>query len=79
MIELTQAQYDVLDAIKNYIGRNGYPPTYREIAILTNRASISTIYNHIRLLIKKGYISIQNVQPRTLRLEKHFDKSYIKK
>ena len=77
MKKLTKAQYDILICIKDYIDTHGFSPTYREIAELTQRASISTIYNHIRLLIKKGYITMQSASPRTIQIIVSFNETNI--
>lgn len=76
---LTQAQYDILRCIDDYIKTNGYAPTYREIALLSNRTSISTIYNHLKLLIKKGYITMQEGCSRTIKIAVAFDENSVKK
>lgn len=77
MKKLTKAQYDILICIKDYIDTHGFSPTYREIAELSNRASISTIYNHVKLLIKKGYITMQSASPRTIKIVVVFNKADI--
>ncbi|WP_425347567.1 LexA family protein [Sedimentibacter acidaminivorans] len=76
---LTNAQYEVIKCIDDYTKSYGYPPTYREIAILTNRVSVSTIYCHIQLLLKKEYITMQENSPRTIKIISDFDETHIKK
>jgi len=68
-----------MKCIQDYIKTNGFPPTYREIAALTNRTSISTIYCRLRLLRKKGYISMQEGCSRTITIATSFDEGSIKK
>lgn len=77
--QLTQAQYDILKCIEDYIKINSFPPTYREIAVITKRISISTIYNHLRLLMKKGYITMQEGCSRTIKITASFNEDSIKK
>lgn len=76
---LTCAQYEIMKCIDDYTKSNGYPPTLREIALLTNRVSVSTIYCHLQLLIKKKYITMQEYSPRTIKIISSFDESHIKK
>ena len=75
---LTNAQYEVMKCIDNYTKTYGYPPTYREIAVLTNRDSVSTIYCHIQLLIKKNYLTMQEHSPRTVKIISNYDETHIK-
>ena len=55
---------------------HGYPPAYREIGTAfgyTGRGA----YNHIRALVKKGYIEYQEGRPRTLKVVQAEDKTRI--
>ena len=56
MEELTNRQEEILDTIKKYIAKNGYPPTVREIGALLNLSSPATTHFHLNRLEKKGYI-----------------------
>lgn len=56
---LTPRQKQVLDYIKEYAGHHGYSPTYEEIGVAVKLSSTATIYNHVKALIKKGYIKKQ--------------------
>ena len=56
MEELTDRQEEILDTIKKYIAKNGYPPTVREIGALLNLSSPATTHFHLNRLEKKGYI-----------------------
>ena len=60
MEELTNRQEEILDTIKKYIAKNGYPPTVREIGALLNLSSPATTHFHLNRLEKKGYIEIAN-------------------
>lgn len=59
MRSLTPRQKQVLDYIKEYANQHGYSPTYEEIGIAVKLSSTSTIYNHVKALVKKGYIKKQ--------------------
>lgn len=56
MITLTKKQRNILDFITHVIKSKGYSPTYREIAKKFHFSSVSTVYDHIRNLQKKGYL-----------------------
>ena len=55
MEELTDRQEEILDTIKKYIAKNGYPPTVREIGAILNLSSPATTHFHLNRLEKKGY------------------------
>jgi repressor LexA len=54
---LTRRQKDVLDFIDNYQVKNGYNPSYEEIAHGLKLSSIATVHKHISALAKKNYLS----------------------
>lgn len=56
--ELTSRQSEVLDAIVLYKERTGFPPTIQELAGLIGCASPNAAAEHVKVLKKKGYISI---------------------
>ena len=56
MEKLTDRQKDVLDYIKSYAAKHGYPPTVREIGSALGLNSPATIQSHIKALETKGYI-----------------------
>jgi repressor LexA len=58
MMELTPRQSEVLDAIVLYKDRTGFPPTIQELAGLIGCASPNAAAEHVKVLKKKGYISI---------------------
>lgn len=58
MIELTSRQSEVLDAIVLYKDRTGFPPTMLELAGLIGCASSNAAAEHVKVLKKKGYISV---------------------
>lgn len=56
MEELSKRQREVLEFIINKISNNNIPPTYREIGEALGIRSTNGVSDHIRMLIKKGYI-----------------------
>ncbi|AAD36159.1 LexA family transcriptional regulator [Thermotoga maritima MSB8] len=69
MKDLTERQRKVLLFIEEFIEKNGYPPSVREIARrfrITPRGALL----HLIALEKKGYIERKNGKPRALRISK---------
>lgn len=56
MPPLTPKQKEVLDYIIGFINEQGYPPSYREIALGLNLASPSTVHVHIQALRERGFL-----------------------
>ena len=74
MEKLTKSQEKIYNVIKKYIKEHHYAPSYQDIADLSGLTSKGTIYKHIRILEKKGYI-IFGGKPRTIALKKEdYDK-----
>lgn len=67
---LTIRQTQVLQAIECFIKKNGYSPTYREIAGMLNIKYVNSIFNICTVLEEKGYISTKNGKARTIRILK---------
>ena len=53
---LTKRQKQVLDFLVNFMNRQGYSPSYEEIARSLNLASLATVHKHLSTLERKGYI-----------------------
>ena len=68
MEKLTQRQSDILNAIKQMIAKNGFPPTVREIGAKVGLTSSATTHFHIKKLIEKGYLKQDATKNRTLEL-----------
>ena len=68
--ELTKKQEKLYLAIKNFIKKNGYAPTIREINEIINIKSTSTTFTKLLQLQKKGYITYINGKARTIKLLK---------
>lgn len=68
MEKLTNRQSDVLDYIKSYVAKHGYPPAVREIGSALGLNSPATIQSHINALENKGYIKKTNSKYRSLEI-----------
>src|SRR5262245_48562916 len=67
VMSLTDQQRRVLDAIQDRLGRQGYPPTVRELAQHLG-VSIGTIQAHLRALERTGALKRRPFQGRGLSL-----------
>ena len=56
MAELSPRQSDVLDFIAGTIDSRGLPPSYREIGDALGIASTNGVSDHVKALIKKGFL-----------------------
>jgi repressor LexA len=54
--ELTAKQREILDAVQDWIGERGRPPTLREMAQRMGVSSTNAIRDHLRVLESKGYL-----------------------
>ena len=68
MEKLTNKQEKILNEIKKYIAKKGYPPTVRELCQLANLKSTATIQTHLDHLQEKGYIRKDKEKNRTIEL-----------
>lgn len=68
MEKLTGRQSDILNVIKEYMAKNGYPPTVREIGSIIGLNSPATIHFHLTKLEDKGYIKKGLGKNRTIEL-----------
>lgn len=69
---LTRRQKDVLDFIDNYQVKNGYNPSYEEIAHGLKLSSIATVHKHISALAKKNYLSRGANQSRSVEVSARY-------
>ena len=53
---LTRRQKEILDYVNKHVDDNGYAPTLKEIGAWFGLSSPATVYNHIELLVQKGYL-----------------------
>lgn len=63
---LTRRQKEVLDFIADFVGTNGYSPSYEEIAAGLKLASLATVHKHIAALETKSYVRRGFNQSRSL-------------
>lgn len=68
MEKLTSKQNNVLDYLKKFLAKKGYPPTVREICSALNLSSPATVQAHLNTLEKKGYISRGDSKNRAIEL-----------
>ncbi|MCM2276656.1 MAG: transcriptional repressor LexA [Oligoflexia bacterium] len=54
--KLSAKQAEVLRVIQEGITREGRPPTYRDIARSCGYEAVGTVQDHVRALIRKGYL-----------------------
>ena len=54
--DLSPRQRDVLDFISSTLAQRQVPPTYREIGDALGIASTNGVADHVKALIKKGYV-----------------------
>ena len=64
--ELTIQQQKVLTFINNFINKNGFPPTFREIGAALKIKSTNGVNDHLKALETKGYIKRSNMKSRTI-------------
>src|ERR1700758_3623469 len=53
---LTKRQKEVLDFLVGFVNKNGYSPSFEEIARALRLTSLATVHKHITTLERKGYI-----------------------
>ena len=77
MKELTKRQNEILNFIKSYIVKYGYPPTVREIGASLGVSSPATIHAHLENLEEIGVIRRKETKNRAIELL--VDNEYAKK
>lgn len=55
-IGLSKPQARTLAFIKSFMAKNGFPPSYREIAAAAGRKSTSSTFGTVQQLIGRGYL-----------------------
>ncbi len=68
MDPLTKRQAEILAYITNYIGDNGYAPSYREIGHNFGLSSTATVAEHVESLRLKGYLTQEENLARSIQL-----------
>ncbi len=64
--ELTERQREILRFIQKARGERGYPPTIREIGAEVGLRSTNGVAEHLRSLIRKGYLEKEEMKSRAL-------------
>lgn len=68
MTELTKRQEDILDFIKTFMVKHGFPPTIREIGEGLGISSPATIHAHLKNLETRGAIRRNDTKNRAIEL-----------
>lgn len=66
--ELTDRQSTVLRFIERSLTATGYPPTLREIGTQLGISSTNGVNDHLKALMRKGYLAKESGKSRTLKL-----------
>ncbi|AOS62531.1 transcriptional repressor LexA [Actinoalloteichus hymeniacidonis] len=64
--ELTPRQRRVLEVIREWVDRQGYPPSVREIGEAVGLTSTSSVAHQLRTLERKGYLRRDPNRPRAV-------------
>lgn len=67
---ITERQKKVLTFIEQYLKEHNIPPTIKEIGEAVGLKSVSSVYDLLKRLEKKGYISMPSGRRRSIRLVK---------
>ena len=66
--DLTQKQQEILTFIYNEIKHNQLPPSIREIATRFGFASPRSVQDHLKALVKKGFVRISEKRSRAIEI-----------
>jgi repressor LexA len=69
---LTPVQHSICAFVWNYFQHTGYSPAYREIGAAVGLASTSTVKYEVDALKRKGFLTREPGQPRTLAVTSRF-------
>lgn len=69
---LTPRQKEVLDFIASYRDKNGYSPSFEEIASELELASLATVHKHVTSLEQKGYLRRRFNESRSLEVNEQY-------
>jgi repressor LexA len=68
---LSDRQQGILDFLGDFIAKNGYPPSVREIGEAVGLSSSSTVHSHLNALENKGFIKRDPSSARALTVIDH--------
>lgn len=66
MLPLTPRQKEIVDFISVHFRNKGYAPSLSEIAQELGLNAVSTVHQHLEVIIKKGYLQKDSFQPRSI-------------
>jgi repressor LexA len=69
---LTRRQKEVMDFLAEFVDRNGYSPSYEEIASGLGLASLATVHKHVQALEAKQYLRRSYNHSRSLEVADRF-------
>jgi repressor LexA len=69
---LTKRQKQVLDFLADFVEKNGYSPSYEEIASALQLASLATVHKHVSALETKHYVRRTFNQSRSLEVSSRY-------
>lgn len=72
---LTPRQKEVLDFIVENIDRNGFSPSFEELAAGLKLASLATVHKHITALEQKGYLKRRYNESRSIEVSETYRRS----
>lgn len=69
---LTRRQKEVMDFLSEFIAKNGYSPSYEEVASGLGLASLATVHKHVQALESKQYLRRNYNHSRSLEISERF-------
>lgn len=69
---LTRRQKEVMDFLSQFITKNGYSPSYEEIAAGLGLASLATVHKHVQALESKQYLRRSYNHSRSLEVAERY-------
>lgn len=69
---LTRRQKELMDFLDDFIRKNGYSPSYEEIAAGLHLASLATVHKHIQALQAKNYLRRSFNHSRSLEISERY-------
>jgi repressor LexA len=77
---LTRRQKEAMDFLSSFIEKNGYSPSYEEIAAGLGLASLATVHKHIQALETKQYLRRSYNHSRSLEIgERYFQEEQARR
>lgn len=65
----TSRKMDILSCIQSYSEQKGFPPTVRELCLMTGLKSPSSVHHYIVQLKEDGILESDESKPRTLTIK----------